>query len=328
MPSDNGPWIGDGQMTAALWISLAGLWLMNSLAQPRLRIRFSSIDAALMALCGWSAIAAIRGAQIAAPRPSINMLWEAVSSLVAFLLLRQLVDANFSAPAADRRPGGDEEASNAGGDACTTNREGRAFVAVMIAVGVILAITAIYQYFITLPAERQLFAENPAAMFRAAQVPFAAPGTPEFQRFADRLNSPEPTATFDLTNSLAAFLAPWLVVVLGCMAWPGKSKQGDPSPPRKQRPSRYLALRFGICAMLIAIALAMTRSRSAWIGAGVGLICLAAWRLPSWRRTILSFIVANHCDRRRRDDRSAAVLVAQPCGRFRCASIIGGRHAE
>lgn len=296
VPSDNGPWIGDGQMAAALWISLAGLWVVNSLAQPRLRIRFSWIDAALVALCGWWTIAAIRGAQVAAPRPSINMLWEGVATLVMFLLLRQLVD--YVAPAAGRQSGGDDDATevnratpkdDAGEDACTTNREGRAFAAVMIAVGVILAITAMYQYFVKLPAYRQLFAENPAAMFREAQVPYSPPGTPEFQRFADRLNSPEPMATFDLTNSLAAFLAPWLVVVVGCITSWHAALSGNQSQQRKQGPGRFLTLRFAVCAALIAIALAMTRSRSAWIGAGVGLVCIAVWRY--WRRRRIFFAV-------------------------------------
>ncbi len=52
-------------------------------------------------------------------------------------------------------------------------------------------------------------------MFREAGVEPYTPGTVEFKRFADRLNSPEPIATFALTNSLAAFLAPWLAISAG-----------------------------------------------------------------------------------------------------------------
>ena len=44
------------------------------------------------------------------------------------------------------------------------------------------------------------------------------PGTPLRDLFEKRLKNREPLATFALTNSLAAALAPWLVVGLGLVA--------------------------------------------------------------------------------------------------------------
>ena len=41
------------------------------------------------------------------------------------------------------------------------------------------------------------------------------PGSPERKLFESRLDNREPMATFALTNSLAAFLAPWLVMLAG-----------------------------------------------------------------------------------------------------------------
>jgi hypothetical protein len=255
VPSDGGAWVGDGQIAAALWIALAVLWVVQSLGQPLMRVRFGWIDAAMVAFIGWWSVAALMGSAHAAPRPSINMLWEGVAILLTFLLLRQLVE-----PDDGHRSGGGCEA--------------RALVAVMVAVGVALAITAIYQYFVTMPANRQRFIENPAAMFREAQVEVAPRGTPEFRRFADRLNSPEPIATFSLTNSLAAYLAPWLVISLGIAMFGWRLL---PSRPRSRR--NWLGI--AACAIIIAVALGLTHSRSAWIGTAVGLGCILIWRLSA-----------------------------------------------
>ena len=258
VPSDGGAWMSDGQVAAALWIALAVLWVVQSLGQPRLRVRFGWIDAAMVAFIGWWSVASLMGAAHAAPRPSINMLWQGVAILLAFLLFRQLVD-----PAGGNQ---DAECRN------SNRRESRALVAVMIALAICLAITAIYQYFVLMPRDREQFVENPAAMFRDAQIDMAAPGTREFRRFADRLNSPEPTSTFDLTNSLAAYLAPWLVIgiSIGMFGW-GFSKS------RISGRRNWLAV--VTCAIPIALALALTHSRSAWIGACIGFACLAVWRL-------------------------------------------------
>ena len=52
------------------------------------------------------------------------------------------------------------------------------------------------------------------------------PGTPVRELFERRLANREPTATFALTNSLAAALAPWLVMGLGiaAAAWPERRR--------------------------------------------------------------------------------------------------------
>jgi O-antigen ligase len=216
-------------------------------------VRFGWIDAAMVALVGWWSVAALMGSAHAAPRPSLNMLWEGVAILLTFVLLRQLVEPD------------------------SAGRETRALVAVMIALAVTLAVIAVAQYFVLMPAWRARFVENPAAMFREAQIEASAPGTRAFRTFADRLNSPEPIATFSLTNSLAAFLAPWLVISLGVALAGWHVSQLRPTGPRS-----WLAA--GGCALLLAVALAMTRSRSAWIGTLVGAACLVMWRLAALRQ--------------------------------------------
>ena len=68
-----------------------------------------------------------------------------------------------------------------------------------------------------MPATRAEYRINPDQALRAAGL-WYPPGSRERWLFEQRLASPEPLATFPLTNSLAAFLAPWLIVTLG-IAW-------------------------------------------------------------------------------------------------------------
>jgi len=249
VPSDGGPWVGDGQGFAALWIIVAALWTVGALGQRRFAVRFGWLDAAMLAFVGWWSASALLAFHHAAPRPSINMLWEGVAAFAAFFLLRQLV-----AHAA----------------------EARAMVAAMIGVAAALAAGAFYQYFVMMPEVRALLASDPAAAMRQAGVEPLPLDSRDFKYFADRLNSPEPLATFALTNSLAAFLAPWLVMTLGIAAIARWRRE----LLRRQR------LAIAACALPIAGALLLTHSRSAWIGAAVGaaLLCLWGWsarRCPS-----------------------------------------------
>ncbi|HEV3416064.1 MAG TPA: hypothetical protein VG056_04605, partial [Pirellulales bacterium] len=181
--SDGGPWQGDGQPFAALWIVLAVLWALGALGRPRLALRFTSIDAVVVAFFAWWAWCAWLGAASGAPRPSFNRLWEGASTLVAFFLLRQLAPLG---------------------------REARALVVVMIALGVLLASSAFHQYFVTMPEDQAQFAAHPEAMLHQAGIEQMRPDSAEFKAFKARLESREPIATFALTNSLAAYLAPWL----------------------------------------------------------------------------------------------------------------------
>jgi O-Antigen ligase len=235
--SDGGPWIGDGEPFAALWIILAIMWTLGALGRPRLRLRFTWTDAAVAAFFAWWVLAASHGAESGAPRPSFNVLWDGMAALIAFLLLRQLAPVG---------------------------REARAIVVVMIALGVVLAAISFHQYFFTLPADRARLKENPQETLREAGVGPIVPGSPEFELYRSRLETTEALATFSLTNSLAAFLAPWLIVTLGIAV----AARQDVTNRRRT----WLAT--ALCGLPIAAALMLTRSRSAWIAAGIGALIL------------------------------------------------------
>ena len=98
-----------------------------------------------------------------------------------------------------------------------TRREARALVAVMIALAAALAVYGYYQVFVGLPAARAEYAANPDEALKDVGQ-WAPAGSAERLRFERRLASDEPMATFALTNSLAALLAPWLLVATG-IAW-------------------------------------------------------------------------------------------------------------
>ncbi|HEY2148032.1 MAG TPA: O-antigen ligase family protein, partial [Pirellulales bacterium] len=241
--SDGGPWMGDGEPFAALWIILVILWTLGALGRSRFKLRFTWADWAVAAYFAWWLLAAVHCAEHGALRPSFNMLWDGVATFIGFFTLRQLAPVG---------------------------REARALVAVMIGVAVVLSSISFHQYFTTLPADRARVSANPQEALREAGMGEVAPGSPEYELYRARLETTEALATFSLTNSLAAFLAPWLIMTLGIAATVG----------RDERRRIRLWLATGLCGLVIAGALALTRSRSAWIAAGVGAIMI--W-LPVWR---------------------------------------------
>lgn len=87
----------------------------------------------------------------------------------------------------------------------------RSMLAWMLSLGIGLAALGCYQYFIEMPATRAAYAANPDEMLRESGLWFA-PDSPQRMMFENRLESVEPFGTFALTNSLAGFLTPWLVI--------------------------------------------------------------------------------------------------------------------
>jgi tetratricopeptide (TPR) repeat protein len=178
------------------------------------------------------------------------MLWMWVSLGITFFLARQLI----------ARPA-----------------ERRAVVAVMIAFAVCLSTVAYYQYYYELPVTQDKWHKDPEAVLQEAGV-HAPPGTPARKMFEDRVFSTEPFATFALTNSLAGFLAPWLIAVLGILL----TNWRKPEAVRSVRVGGLLAL------VLILGCLVLTKSRTAWLATLGGVVLLvvygrrAGWR-PDWR---------------------------------------------
>ncbi len=207
LPSEAVAWLGDGQPFNMLVLCLAVLTCLAAVGQGGLRARWTPTDTAVLLLGACYAASALHAVAFASPRPAFNMLWEWSALTFVYFLVRQLV---------------------------RTAAERRALVAVMIALAVVLASYGYYQYFVSMPADRQEYARDPDAMLRRNDLRYA-PGSIERQQFENRLRSTEPLATFALANSLAGYLAPWLLVTVGIGAelgvWSPRKRSSGTSAP-------------------------------------------------------------------------------------------------
>jgi hypothetical protein len=145
----------------------------------------------------------------------------------------------------------------------------RALVVVVVALASVEATHGYYEYFISKPADLAQFERNPEIYYQQAGADTPA----ERQQFRWRVESVEPLGTFGLTNSLAGLLAPWLVAVLGI---------GLSLAPRRDR---WLPLAGAtLVAVLLAVCLLLTKSRTGILATGVGIVLLLLYgRTGGWR---------------------------------------------
>ncbi len=261
-PSESAANFGDGLSSVMLWIALAVFWLLGAVGRPRFSVRFGATDLAVLLLVVWHTAAALLAVEHGTPRPAVNMLWEWVGLGLCYFLARQFI---------------------------VTPRESRAAAVVMIAVAVAASGYGLYQYSYEMPRTQARYEADPDRALREADMWFP-PGSPERKAFEDRLHNTEPTAAFALTNSLAGFLTPWLVVLVGIAAGVWRNSGTGPFFGRKshsqEKPSaenmdlspsrRWWFLRICLCLAPIAMCLALTKSRSGYAAAVVGSL-LAVW---------------------------------------------------
>jgi O-antigen ligase len=253
-PSESAANYGDGLAMVMLWIALATFWLLGVLGHAKFELRFGWTDVAAVVLVGWYVVSGIGAVMHGTPRPAMNMLWEWIGLGLSFFMVRQLV---------------------------RTAQETRAVVAVMIGAALALSVYGLYQRFYELPATHAQYLADPDQAMRDAGLWFP-PGSPERALFEARMENREPLATFALTNSLAAFLAPWLVLLL---AIGGSNRRIG-----KQ-------VHFLLCSMPILLCLAFTKSRSGYIAVVFGwlLYWLASrrknfrigWKIPTAAAAVL-----------------------------------------
>ena len=258
-PSESAANYGDGLPIVMLWIALAAVWLLGAIGRPTFQVRFGWTDAAVLLLLGWYAVSSLWAIQHGTARPAINMLWEWFGLGLCFFMARQLV---------------------------LTSQESRAVAGMMIAVAVALSTYGLYQRLYELPSTHAEYLANPDKAMRDAGLWFPS-DSPERALFEARLENREPLATFALTNSLAAFLAPWLVLLAAAAI-------ASRTATRRVWP-------FVACGLPIALCLAFTKSRSGYIAAVVGLLLTWAfcgrrrlrigWKTVSAMSTALLFII-------------------------------------
>jgi len=239
-PSETPADTGDGLPVVMLWLALAVVWMLGLLGRRQWTFRFGLLDGLMVFLVVWTAISAMGWARVSHARPAVNMLWEWVGLGLVFLLVRQWAAGQ---------------------------REIRAILAVMLAVAVGLAGYGLFQCVYEFPQTRAIYYADPEKALREAGLAYPA-GSPERIAFEKRLESREPLATFALTNSLAGFLTPWLVVGAGI------GLLGDGWAFGWRTRGGLLA-----AGLLLAACLLLTKSRSAYLAVLVGLAGLGLWWL-------------------------------------------------
>ena len=241
LPSDGASATGEGPLFVLLWLVLGGMWALRERCAAAAWRRLGAVDLAVIALVGWHALSAFMAMADGAPRPAIGSLWQWVGLAASFFLLRQFLRGE---------------------------RELRALAGVMIALAVVESAYGFHQFFVTMPADRALFASNPEEALRIARV-YAPEGSRERFLFGQRVNSTEPMGTFALTNSLAGLLAPWLTVALGI---------GAAALVLRRRDARLWLPALAVAVVLVACLL-LTKSRAAMLAVATGALLLGLWAI-------------------------------------------------
>lgn len=230
-----------------IWLALAFVSLAGStLIVPHTQ-RWSWADLCVIALVAWHVLSAslCDGNQ----RSAWNAAWQWATYGALAVVLRQQLHMG---------------------------KETRAMIAVMLALALAVSLHAYYQYGYSQPQMRAQFEKDPDGILQQMGIP-TDHDSPIRASAVNRIQSVEPTGEFALTNSLAGYLLPWLLVALAIAFW------------SVQRDGLVMNIAAAlVIALLIFGVLVLTKSRTAWLAAviGCGLILLycrrSGWQLD-WR---------------------------------------------
>ena len=259
---------GKGLVLVLLWLLFALAWCINR-RRDQGPVRWGTVETAVTLLVLTHTASCLWMASEGNARATQNTMWQWIAFGLAFLLIRQLLD-------------------------CT--RTTRALCAVMLALAVSLCMEAVYESFYMVPQRYHRYFDNDETVRQEMlqQAGIVAPlGTPLRYHFESRLQSTEPTTTFSLTNSLAGFLAPWLIIAIGMtvLCYRAGEKGKTLAGSRRDRllqisPELLFCILLGFCLLL-------TKSRSAWVATGVGMLVILAGQSGKGRQRITSWILAS-----------------------------------
>jgi O-antigen ligase len=234
-----------GLLVTLLWLLLAAGWAGWRLWTKQRSWIGSSVEAALLIAVGIIFFGAFRAASYR--QPALLVAWEWLTLLVVFCLVRQL-------------------ASGVG--------DTRRMLAAVLATGVCVAAVAIYQHFITFPAQfasiRPDDETRVVAVLRndqeydpqKVQKEWAKAGVyvdePRIESLAERMLMDHVSGTFAHPNALSGYLALLLPAAFG---WTWTSW-------RSQRP-QWQTIGALVCTLLMTAALWYTHSKGAMLGLGL-----------------------------------------------------------
>ena len=190
-------------------------------------------------------------------RAAFNCLWSTAFYALIYLLVRQIV---------------------------VTPERKRILLSSLMCGAVVLSTWAVYQRYIEYPADKARYQANPAVYLQQLGID-PSEDSPARRSFEDRFFAFEPSASFSLTNSLAAFLTPCLVLLAAAWAKNWNRRAG-----------------WGLIAAMgfVAFAVALTHARAAMLGIAFALFCGAFYgfaRVPGrakakWLITITFVILS------------------------------------
>jgi O-antigen ligase len=262
LPSEAATPEGTHATLGMLWCLLLGCWSAAAMAQlvPPLRLDWTLIAGLVM--IGLHSLSAIVMSQTdGGGRLALNTLWIWVDYGIGAFLLRQLITSAVYC---------------------------RAIVVVTVALSLCLSTHAYFQYFVSQPAFQKAYKADPEKFLKEGGYS-TEKNSVQRKHLEDRLFSREPLSTFSLTNSLAGFLAPWLIIVAG-IGLGEINKGGD----------RRVLLAALLAALFLAGCLLLTKSRTAVLAAGFGALLLliygrrggfrVGWKIPATGAGLLVLI--------------------------------------
>ncbi len=277
-PAESLRW-GDGLPAAILWLLLPALVLLFAIGKPFRLWRLHPADGAALAVFLWHSIAAAVAAIDGMPRTAINALWLWLGLGACYLCVRQVTQSP---------------------------RTARLLVAVMCSLAAAESVLGCYQTLWGIPSARAEFAAGTRSL---AGIGLNVPDdSPVRLLFEARLGGNEPLGTFTLTNSLAGWLAPWIVLLVWIVGdaarvlWKPSDSTSETNRRRKSNNRRLgsppshldpaaLARVAGLTAVLAVAVFTLVRTGSrtglAATCIGVGLLAVP-WARHAWRSRVAS----------------------------------------
>jgi O-antigen ligase len=249
---------GDAQPQNLTWLLLAVLVSLGrgwSKQSPAIK---TSLFVLMALMIAWLAVVTLNAGLSCNPRTGWNGFWHLVGLFAFFFSARELlIDQGLRA----------------------------GVLVVLIAGATALSIIGLYQISVEFPAQRDEYRRAPEVMLAELGIE-THEGSPQRMRFESRLNSPEPLATFALTNSLAVLLAGVLVIALPLAIFQRRmsAKTGRPGREFRPTPRPWSGGAILTFIALVVIVLLLTRSRIAYLSLGLVILAYSAIHLLPWMR--------------------------------------------
>lgn len=247
LPSDAPAFHWNNSLAVMLWLILLVGWGVSLALIPGQRVLLDRVTVAVLVL---TLLPLASGAYLAAAgsgnaRFAWNLGWQWSAFGFLFLLTRQWL----------RRAA-----------------DARMFAAMMLALAAGLSVYAVVDVVLLIPESRAEYQADQEATLRRLGIDPA--DSASVRHFEDRLRETEPTATFALTNSLAGFLAPSLVLLIAIAAANFMQREGG----------RWSITRPLAVALLLGVVLLFTESRAGVLGTLCGGGLLAVYLSPLGKR--------------------------------------------